>query len=243
MKKEVFLICLGMVFFMENIHAQNEVFDKCYQNLDEGNAVTTDVEISYPEGFHVVDVNGADVLVVNKNYKPADALYESDRVIALHPVALESDSGDCVLLYPVVSSTIPMLHGTPERELQAAFGDKKKDVSGSVKKIKLDDMSGYSNADVAYIYDMILPEPYLGKYSNCTGVYLRKYAHPALLMKVIVTDDGVAKKEEYLNKLLGSVRYGNAVTPEGIRMESVARQDSLNIVNHVTCRHVKDAGK
>lgn len=242
MKRRGFLVA-GIVFFMGSVQAQNEVFDKCYQGLDGGNATTTDVSIVYPQGFHVVDKDGVDVLVVNNNYKPSDALYESDRVIALHPVTLESDSGEGVLLYPVVSSTIPMLHGTPERELHAALGDGDKDVSGSIRKIKLDDMSQYGNADVAYIYDMKLPEPYMGKYANCTGVYLRKYAHPALLMKVITTDEGMAKKDEYLHKLLGSVKYGYAITSEGVKMESVAKQDSMNIVNHVTCRHVNAAKK
>lgn len=220
-------------------YAQDGLFDKCYNW--GGNAEKADVYIQKPDGFHSVYENGADVLVVNKNYKPADALYEGERVIALHPVALESDNKECVLLYPVISPTIPMLHGTPERELHAALGDENKDVSGSVRKIKLEDMSRYGNADVVYVYDMKLPESYLGRYSNCVGLYLRKYAHPALLMKVVMTDEGLSRRDDYIQKLLGSVRYGDAVSADGVKMESVAHDDSLRIVNHIRCRHVQDA--
>lgn len=239
MIKRVFLIAAAIAVTGVGLSAQEGVFDKCY--LEGGNAESLDVYMTEPAGFHEVDDDNLALLVINKDYKPADALIESGRVAALHPVTLEADNKECVLLYPMVSATIPWLTHTPERELRAAAGDGKKDVSGSVRKIELDDMSQYCNADVAYVYEMKLPEPYMGKYSNSIGVCLRKYAHPALLMRVVMTDEGMKNKDEYLRALLGSVRYGDAVSEEGVKMERAAREDSLRIAKHGFCRHIQEA--
>lgn len=71
---------------------------------------------------------------------------------------------------------------------------------------------------------MQLPEPYLGKYRNCIGVCLRKYAHPAALMKVMLTDNGLKNKDYYLKALLNSVHYGDKITPEAKKWAKILQE-------------------
>lgn len=202
--------------------AQSNEFIKCYDkdiSIDE-----TDVKITMPEGFTQLNNPDTDMLIVNPNYKPKNAITDEQRVVSLHPVVLESADKECALLYPTLSLRIQNLDNAPTRELQAVAANENIDVSESIKMISSDDMTEWCNADTAFIYEMQLPEPYLGKYRNCIGVCLRKYAHPAALMKVMLTDNGLKNKDYYLKALLNSVRYGDKITPEAKKWTKILQE-------------------
>lgn len=221
-------LCIAILAVMTamSTHAQERIMDRCFMGgLDNKSA---DLCLERPDGFHVLE--GEDMLMLNPDYKPPYAKTNDERVISLHPLVLESDDEDCVLLYPIVSPSIWVPNITIQREKQAvSAGNRERD---NVTVIRQKDMSQYSGADVAYIYQMELPQPYKGKYSHCTGIYLRKYAHAPLLMKVITSDSGEAKKDVYMRKLLDSVHYGDTIMPEWIDREKSAISDSIRLAGY-----------
>ena len=50
--------------------------------------------------------------------------------------------------------------------------------------------------------------PYREKYTHAVGVCLKKDARGSLLLKMILDDNGMKKKDEYLESLLKSINYG-----------------------------------
>lgn len=75
------------------------------------------------------------------------------------------------------------------------------------------------NADTVLIYDLQLKVPFLGKYTHATGIYLQKYAHPAMLLKVLMDDKGIKNKTQYIKMILESIKYGDSATSEGLAGE------------------------
>lgn len=55
------------------------------------------------------------------------------------------------------------------------------------------------------------------------------------MMKVVMTDEGLAKRDQYLTAILNSVKYGDNVEEEGVLREEHARE----MRNLSPCRHVK----
>lgn len=165
-----------------------------------------DIHLTVLEGFNRIDSINSVSFVINPDYDLTAS--------CMHDMALESDSRNCVLLYPSLNWNIISLKGQIGTELRASKDDPNLNVGDYVAVVAQPDMSEYANADTAFIYRMELPQPYLGKYSNCIGVHLKKYAHPLMMMKVITTDAGLGKIDAYLNALLSSVRFGDAVPEE-----------------------------
>lgn len=63
---------------------------------------------------------------------------------------------------------------------------------------------------VIYELDLLFNDvPYMDAYRHCIGVYLRKYAHPALLTKIMLTDAAYEHKDKYIGMLLDNISYGN----------------------------------
>lgn len=180
-----------------------------------------DIEFSVPKKFNAFESDDA-VLYVNRDTTDYD-LYHAGW---LYPVMAESETKDCLLLYPGSGYDMggPNLKKYAENELKAVYGDKNLDTSGIIKVIAMDDMSEYCNADTAYIYEFDFVKPYKDKYTHCVGVCLRKYAHPGLMMKIALTDDGLAKKDEYLQTLLTAARYGDKIPPKGVEVEKPGNQ-------------------
>lgn len=211
----VFTTAFFLIF--NPIRSNDSIFDKCYTTFSKDSQENCDSQMRFPEGFHNVETDG--MLILNPEYF-FDCGLNTDLLEGyIYPVVLESDAKDAVLLYPVQSYEQMIYDWKIKNELKAAFNNPDLDTSGMITVITGEDMSRYSNADTAYIYHFELPRPYLGKYNHCTGIYLRKYAHPAMLMKVITTDQGMEKRDEYMHTLLNSITYGNSLPQAGIEEE------------------------
>lgn len=189
-------------------------------------AAKQDIDLSTPQGFkETIGIPGTNWgLVINPNYKPA---YHAPGPIGWpYHVLLESDKHDYAILLPVIIPGAPITDGPLVGlgnividEIQASHNDSDYDISKDVTIISKPDMSQYAMADTVVIYPVNLHEPFLGKYNNCIGVYLRKYAHPALLCKILLSDKGMANKDDAIKALLNSIRYGEHIRPDGEYME------------------------
>lgn len=181
-----------------------------------------DLEFIVPDIFNKnIDITSFEYkLSVNPDYMPNDALSEDERVMDMPSLLLSNDDGGALLFYAVPDRINPMVYKSwIMREIQVSLGDETVDVSDSIKVVAGGDMSAYSNADSVFIYRLTLPERYLGKYKYCVGVQLYKYAHPAMRMRVLMTDESLGNSDEYVKALLGSVRYGDAVPESGVLRE------------------------
>ncbi len=186
-------------------YAQIENFDKCYGSPKS----TVDVELKVPCGFNAID-SAPSTFFINPESSP----YLS----SWHGNVFQSVDSNCVLLFPKLYSSILSYKGQVRSELEAV-GNDRENISDIITTVVNEDMSTYCNADTAYIYRLKLPQPFMDKYSHCVGIYLRKYAHPAILMKVMMTDEGLIKADNYVKLLLSCVKYGNTTTAESIKVE------------------------
>lgn len=151
-----------------------DVFARCFMLENPIKVPENSVRLIKPEGFHKVPEQLENVLSVNPDYMPLDALSEESRVLYIPTVVLESDSKDCVFLYPSVDLSFSLNYNPAKIELQAIAENEDLDVDGQIEKIALENMSKYSNADTVFIYRMELKHPYLGRYKHCTGIVMKK---------------------------------------------------------------------
>ena len=122
-------------------------------------------------------------------------------------------------MYPGLFKYLAPLDHLIEQEIQASNSDHGLDVRPYLTTIAEKDMTRYANADTVLIYDLQLKVPFLGKYTNATCIYLQKYAHPAMLLKVLMDDEGTKNKTQYIKTILCSIKYGDSATPEGLAGE------------------------
>lgn len=210
--------------------------DKAYIIFPTMGSAERNFEI-YRDALH-----GADVAIEQPaTYKPinmeADSRiyffmythYRDNTPYAQYATGLESSDGNAAILFPGImlaegtSSDIAYIGAASLEgeacsiapELRSAYRDSGLDVVPLVDIIVKDDMSQYANADTAAIYSFSLDKigiNYMDKYNKCIGVYLRKAGHPALLMKLMLTDEGYKNKDKYLKEMLGSIKYGDKTT-------------------------------
>lgn len=126
-------------------------------------------------------------------------------------------------------------------ELQAIAENEDLDVDDQIEKVALEDMSKYSNADTVFIYRMELKQPYLGRYKHCTGIVMKKYAHPGMAMKIITSDAGLDKLGRYMRMLFDSVLYDDEITETGIEAEKLAEETRTSLEKHGPCIHLRQA--
>ena len=145
--------------------------------------------------------------------------YALESISDTHPIGLISFDKHAVILYPFVALNdgINTLCNDDivEKELRSVNRNINLDVKPLVDIIALEDMSQYSNADTVAIYTLDLSPigiDYMDKYNKCIGVYMRKYGHPALILKIMLDDEGYADKDKYIRTLFDNVRYGDKET-------------------------------
>lgn len=159
-----------------------------------------DIDIKAPAGFKSIDMRNREG-------------FKSSIGWTANPVGLENETHDAVILWPQLmglGSEGLLRNGRYiEGDLRAHSGDRELDVRSLIDVIHDKDMSEYANADTVVIYDYEFDEPFIGLYEHAVGVYLRKYAHPALLFKIALTDEGLKHKDEYIKTVLNNVNYGN----------------------------------
>ncbi len=210
MIKKITIIYSLLLCICSTSNAQSEwMIDRCH-------FVSCDITMSPPDGFNVDTTSTAYTASINPDFYPSDAIPGS-KIGSFYMLAFVSNDEDCLLLYPTNLGL--SLSGMPDAELKACAGNENIDTKDQILVVAQNDMSAYCNADTSYIYRMKLPTPYLGKYPNCVGICLRKYAHPAMLMKIMLTDEGLASEDKYLKTLLSSISYGDEPKEEWKKKE------------------------
>ncbi len=170
-----------------------------------------DISISAPEGFKSIDMRGR-------------TTFRSYPSVTINCVGLENDSHDAVILWPLVfvfdNTSVLRLGHNIQGDLRAAHHDPGIDIAPLINIIAEKDMSAYSNADTVVIYSYDINDaPYLDRYEHMIGVYMRKYAHPALLFKIALTDNGLKDKDMYIKTLLDNISFGNKPNKDLVKGE------------------------
>ena len=87
----------------------------------------------------------------------------------------------------------------------------KLDTAKYVRIIAEDDMRDYFNADTVYVIKVRLPKPYKEVYSECIGINAMKKGYPTAMMKILLTEAGKRKEEEYMQVLFDNIHYPDVV--------------------------------
>ena len=206
-----------MAFSVTVCRADDGLFESCH-DFDYAD----DIYYSIPAGFSVFDYESAgynSIMYIN-----IDNEYPLKYAGWIYPVMALSEAKDCLLLYPSVGFNRMDLKEYPKEELRSLAGNKDLDTSDMIEVVCRDDMSSYANADTAYVYEFDFKKPYMDRFTHCIGICLRKYAHPGLMLKIALTDEGLARRDEYVKAMLGSVRYGTNIPEEGIRREKLVEE-------------------
>ncbi len=178
-----------------------------------------DVTITAPPDM-TCNADSVYTLDVNPDLRIPGCGHKYPNIGWLYDVAFESKDDDAVMLFPTVMGYMAQLDGVAELEIQASHNDQNLDVRKHLTVIAGKDMSQYAEADTAIVYQFdLLGKPFMDKYTHVTGIYLRKYAHPSLMLKIVTNDKGLAKKDEYVKRILDCVKFGNEVSEEGLKWE------------------------
>lgn len=86
-----------------------------------------------------------------------------------------------------------------------------------VKTITGDNMENYFNADTVFIWKVPLQNWWstnLSKhnaeiYTECIGINVIKTGHPSGIIKILLTEEGKKKEEEYMQSLFESIHYSD----------------------------------
>lgn len=194
-----------------------------------------DLTVGIPEGFHSIDMRGHQY--INENISKSWST--SGISISEFPaVAIEADNNEAVFLYPMC--LLPREHGekefTPmsqmvktgsliESELRYNRNNPDLDIRPLIRIISGENMSDYAGADTAVVYDLTFRRPFLDQYSHCIGIYLRKYGHTSLLLKIVLSKEGLKNKDKYMRLLLDNIAYGNNPHPDLVKCENVPVTD------------------
>ncbi len=163
-----------------------------------------DINLTKPKGFKVID--GKRTFAVN----------EKMNIGTLYQVTLESKAKDCLILYPWFMifkhhemGARNMVYGEVEAALNIPPDNKtiKLDTAKYVKIIAKNDMKSYFNADTVFIYKIKLPKPYKEVYSECIGINTIKNGHPSAMIKILLTEEGIKKEDEYMQTVFKSMQY------------------------------------
>lgn len=135
-------------------------------------------------------------------------------------VGLQSHDDNAVILLPTmflnfgVQSLQQAYH--IENELRRYNCNDTLDINPLIEIVAQNDMSKFSNADTAVVYSFDLDSPYIpymNRYNHCVGVYLRKYGHPSMMVKLLLNDEGLKDKERYMRQMLDGIHFGDMTTP------------------------------
>lgn len=192
-----------------------------------------DIELSIPEGFKPISFITAGSKLGMRFFEHSDCFPNVPNTF--YPLGLESGEQDAMFLYPALyfdfGNQTLRLGNEIETELRAVHKDCELDVNPYVDIFDVRKLKGFANADTVAIYDF-RPDSFLSpgidtaRFKHCVGVYLRSKNHPALLLKILLTDEGYINKDEYIGLLLDNVKYGEL----GGLLSSIENQ----LTNHYT---------
>lgn len=194
-----------------------------------------DLSITMPEGFHAIDMRGRRYInrLISNNWPTSGILMNE-----LPQVAVEADNNEAVFLFPecLIPGNDPKMQFVPmsqmvkcgsliETELRYNRNDSLLDVRPLINIICEEDMTAYANADTAVVYSFDFKTPFLDQYRHCIGIYLRKYGHTPLLLKIAFNKAGLADKDKYIRLLLDNVTYGDKPDANLIKCEAINHED------------------
>ena len=199
-----------------------------------GELKAMDIDIKAPEGFRSIDMRGRQG-------------FRSYLGMTLNCIGLEDSAKNAVILWPTLTfadkQNMVKIDHHIEGDLRASYGDLDLDVRPIIEVIPGKNLPDYANADTAVVYEYEMrsgfngnPRPFLDRYEHAVGVYLRKYGHPDMLFKIVLTDEGLKHKDEYIRQLLDNVKFGNNPAEEFVEAEKkTAGKNMLNFPTHA-CR-------
>lgn len=175
-----------------------------------------DIILEKADGFEVLDTRGRESATTARFRPP---LY-----VKQYPYVLENADAGVAFLYPEINLDEKGLKEGfyVENEIRSNEKNIDFDVRQSISILSRKEAEQYSNADTAVVYELDMfynDVPYLGVYRHCVGIYLRKYAHPAMLLKVMLSDSAYTEKDKYVRMMLDLLRYGNEQNPEMEKFE------------------------
>ena len=191
-----------MLLVSVTAHAQKSLFKMYRFECSE----LYNIDLGKLKGFNVI--SGTTLFKVNKE-KPIGMFYR---------MTLASKSKDCLILFPYFDNTPVryiaaknMAYGEVKAGLNLNPDDKTLELDSAryLKVVAKDNIEGYFNADTVFIYKVPLSEPYKQVYGHCIGINVIKTGHPSAMIKILLTEDGKKKEEEYMQILLNSIRYGD----------------------------------
>lgn len=213
--KAIIVVFILLFPISSNVYSQASIFRMYrFECLELYN-----IKLAKPKGFNVIGNNPW--LIIN----------EKKSIGMFYRMTLKSKNKDCLILFPIFfsNSTIPTsaIKGLCYREVKAALNldpENKTIELDSTKYLKViskPDMKDYFNADTVFIYQFPLAKPYKEIYNHCIGINIIKKGHPSAIIKILLTEKGKKKEEEYMQTLFNTIHYNN-IAPE-LTQEKIAK--------------------
>ena len=191
-----------------------------------------DISITKPDNFSIADIRGRENIERNINPDWRTSVRYNRSIAA---AIIEADNEEAAFILPRLNETellLPPLRNAAqiELELRNSQSNMDLDINPLITIIADADMSRYAEADTAVIYEFDFQTSVLGRYNHCIGIYLRKAAYPALLLKVALNDKGYEKKDEYVRLILDNIRYGSSPDQLMVYEENAANDNDSEFV-------------
>lgn len=222
-----------LLLILTDTFAQNSVFRKyrseCMQSFG--------IELKKPKGFKVINemtfLQVSDKNGIGAAYSMALESKAKDCLILYPYFTIGMDLSTKNMAYGEVESALGftekklrsrskivdgkilfMIQGTADSNCDKE--QVKLDSAKYVKMITGNDMEEFFYADTVYIYKIPLPENYRlvdlpnthkANYNRCIGINVIKTGRPSAIMKILLTEQGKQKEDEYLQLLLRSICY------------------------------------
>ena len=167
-----------------------------------------DVKITVPASFSIADPRAVNDIYYNINPDWKETGFVS-RMNNRPAAILEANNEEAAFIYPIVTQKAGRSYLMPklqtacniELDLRISQNNMQLDVNPMVDIISKDDMSVYSGADTVAVYELEFKKKLFDRYSRCIGIYLRKAAHPAMLLRIALTDESYPQKDDYIRLL------------------------------------------
>ena len=180
-----------------------------------------DVKITVPASFSIADPRAVNDIYYNINPDWKETCFVS-RMNNRPAAILEANNEEAAFIYPIVTQKAGRSYLMPklqtacniELDLRISQNNMQLDVNPMVDIISKDDMSVYSGADTVAVYELEFKKKLFDRYSRCIGIYLRKAAHPAMLLRIALTDESYPQKDDYIRLLLDNITYGDNPSTE-----------------------------
>ena len=211
--------------------AQTVDFSPLYYRLrtPDGNYNESDydVVIKAPAGYELVN----DSIDDYRTFMVAEPNGNAVGTACSHPMIYKSSDDNALLLFPLLDIGAQQMQGYLEYEAHCISEGPYSEISGTFREFTKDEALKKCNADKGLIYDVKLRKPFtkafksnVDKYDYCIGVYLEKYLHPVIRIKILLTEDGYKEKEKHLNALLSCFYYGDSAPEAATRANEEWKQ-------------------